>query len=394
MNRRHFLSTTAAAGFAFAARAFADEQRLRVAVIGHTGRGDYGHGLHTMWLTVPGVEIAGVADPDPKGLEAARQKLNGVRGFADYRAMLAELKPEIVAICPRYLDQHHALALAAIEAGARGIYIEKPFCRTPAEADAIVAACEKGRVKLAVAHRNRWHPALPAVQRALDDGTLGQLLEIRARGKEDTRGGALDLWVLGAHLFNLVHHFAGKPVACSAVMLKGNAPATPADVQPGAEGVGPIAGDRVHARYEMEKGVVAYFDSIRSAGVAAASFGLQLIGTKGLIDLRVDREPLAHFVPGNPFQPVAEPRPWIPISSAGIGKPEPTANLAADSANHQFPARDLLAAMRENRPPLCSAADGRVTVEMITAVFASHVQGGARVPLPLASREHPLTNWK
>jgi hypothetical protein len=30
---------------------------------------------------------------------------------------------------------------------------------------------------------------------------------------------------------------------------------------------------------------------------------------------------------------------------------------------------------------------------MITAVFASHVRGGARVALPLESREHPLAGW-
>jgi predicted dehydrogenase len=346
-----------------------------------------------MWITVPVVEIACVADPYPKGLEDARKKLNNVRGFADYRAMLAELKPDLAAICPRHLDQHHDISLAAIEAGVRGIYIEKPFCRTPAEADAIVAACRKAKVKYAVAHRNRWHPTLPAIKRAVEDGTLGQLLEIRGRGKEDTRGGPLDLWVLGSHVMNLVHFFGGKPMACSAVMLKGNAPVVPGDVQEGAEGVGPIAGDRVHARYEMEGGVVAYFDSIRGAGVAAASFGLQLIGTKGIIDLRVDREPLAQFVPGNPFQPSADARPWIPISSAGIGKPEPIANLAAQSANHQFVARDLLAAMREDRPTLCSAEDGTLIVEMIIGVFASHVQGGRRVTFPLASRENPLAKW-
>ena len=43
-------------------------------------------------------------------------------------------------------------------------------------------------------------------------------------------------------------------------------------------------------------------------------------GNKGLIDIRIDAEPLAHLVPGNPFRPTATPRPWIPITSAGIGR--------------------------------------------------------------------------
>ncbi len=62
-------------------------------------------------------------------------------------------KPEIVAIGMDTSTNTTKVTLAAIQAGVRGIYIEKPFCRTPAEADEIVAACEQHNVKLAVAHR-------------------------------------------------------------------------------------------------------------------------------------------------------------------------------------------------------------------------------------------------
>lgn len=390
MHRRQFLSTTASAALlALTSSSRAEEKKLRVAVIGHTGRGDYGHGIHTMWQAVPETEVVGVADADPKGLEKAREKLNGIRGFAEYRVMLGELKPDIVAIGPRHIDQHCEMILAAVESGARGIYIEKPFCRTPAEADTIVAACAKAGTKVAIAHRNRWHPALAAAGKAVVDGAIGRLLEIRARGKEDHRGGALDLWVLGSHLVNLIHALAGKPVACSAVVLQGDRPVTSGDVQQGAEGTGPLAGDRVHARFEMESGITAYFDSIRASGVPAANFGIQLIGNKGLIDCRIDVHPFAHLVPGNPFQPTKEPRPWIPISSAGVGEPEPIADLGRLVSNHTLGARDLIAAMKENRPTLCSAEDGRVIVEMISAVFASHAANGARIPFPLVDREHP-----
>ncbi len=144
MNRRQFLSATACAGLSTSAFA-ADGKKLRVTVIGHTGRGNYGHGLDTMWLKLPEVAIVAVADADAKGLAAELKKLKVEKGFADYRAMLRETRPDIVAIGPRHIDQHRDMVLAAIEGGARGIYMEKPFCRTPAEADEIVAACEKKR---------------------------------------------------------------------------------------------------------------------------------------------------------------------------------------------------------------------------------------------------------
>lgn len=393
MNRRQFLTTSIAAGVAFTTRAAEGERKLRVAVIGHTGHGDYGHGLDVVWLRMPEVEIVAVADADLAGLEKAKKKLKLERGFADYRQMLTEVKPDIVAVAPRHVDEHHDMTLAAIEAGARGIYIEKPFCRTPAEADEIIAAADKRKVKVAIAHRNRYHPSLPAIERMLKDEAIGRVLEIRMRGKEDARGGAQDLWVLGAHLLNLATFFGGAPKACTATLFQDGRPATKADVKDGAEGIGPIAGNAVHARFEMERGIPVFFDSIVNAGAKGAGFGLQLIGTKGIIDLRFDTEPLAQLLPGNPFQPVKEPRAWVPISSAGPGQPEPIADIKEQVASHLLPARDLLAAIREDRAPLCSAADGRTVIEMIMAVFESHRLNGQRVAWPLANRQNPLVQW-
>jgi predicted dehydrogenase len=343
-----------------------------------------------MWLKLPETEIVAVADADAKGLAGARERLKVTRGFADYRQMLAEAKPDIVAIGMRHVDQHRDVVLAVAASGAKGIYMEKPFCRTPAEADEIVAACEKHNVKLALAHRNRWHPVLPAIDQLVKDGELGRLLEIRGRGKEDARGGALDLWVLGSHVLNLACHFGGQPLGCSATVLQGGKPVTRADVKDGAEGIGPLAGNEVHARFDLKRGFPAYFDSIANAGDRAAGFGLQLIGTKGIIDLRVDQDPVAHFLAGNPHRPVKEPRVWQPISTVGLGQPEPQAEAVKDVMAHLTAGRDLLAAVRENRQPLCSARDGRTTVEMIAAVFESHRLNGQRVAFPLTARDNPL----
>lgn len=390
MNRRQFLTASAAAALTLTAAAADSRSKLRVAVIGHTGRGDYGHGLDTMWLHLPETEIVAVADADAPGLAGALKRLNVTDGFADYRKMLAGTKPDLVAIGPRHIDQHRDMALAAIESGARGIYMEKPFCRTPAEADEIVAAGGRRNVRIALAHRNRWHPVLPVLQQLIAEDAIGRVLELRARGKEDQRGGSLDLWVLGGHLLNLATVFSGNPLACSATVLQDGKPATRADVKPGAEGVGPLAGNEVHARFETAGGIPLFFDSMANAGVRAAGFGVQIIGTQGIIDLRLDAEPLAHLRVGNPFQPGNEPRAWVPVTTAGPGKPEPVANLGKLLSAHTIPGRELIAAIREQREPLCGARAGALTVEMICAVFESHRRGGARVSLPLATRENPL----
>jgi predicted dehydrogenase len=393
MNRRQFLSSTAIAGAALGARGVEPPTQFRVAVIGHTGRGNYGHGIDTMWLQLPETRIVAVADPDAKGLESALQRLKADRGFADYHAMLAATNPDLVAIGPRYVDQHRDMLLAAIESGARGIYIEKPFCRTPAEADEIVAAADRRGVRVAVAHRNRYHPVVPVLERLAAADRIGRVLEIRMRGKEDRRGGLLDLWVLGSHLLNLATLFAGRPIACSAVVLQDGRPVTRADVREGDEGFGPLAGNEVHARFEMEHGVPVFFDSVKNAGNVPTAFGLQLIGTKGIMDFRTDKEPPAHLRAGNPFNPVPDPRAWVTISSGGVGKPEPIAGVGVLTKSHVLAGRDLIAAVRQGREPLCSARDGATTVEMISAVFESHRMGGRRVTLPLATRQNPFARF-
>ncbi len=389
ITRRQYLAGTTALAVAHRSLAESIASPVRIGVVGHTGRGDYGHGLHTMWLGIPSSRIVGIADADSKGLNATLPKFTGAEGFLSYRKMIEETKPDIVAIGMRHVDQHRDVALAAIEGNARGIYIEKPFCRSPAEADEIVQAARAKKVKISIAHRNRFHPVLPIVKQLISDKAIGQVLEYRMRGKEDTRGGMLDLWVLGSHLFNLVSYFSGKPMACSASVSLDGRPAQKSDAVPGAEGIGLMAGNEVHARFEMENGLVAYFDSIAKAGKPAAGFGIQIVGTEGLIDFRIDREPLAHIRMGNPFQPTADPNAWIPISTAGIGNPEPIPNLGSDIAKHWLPGRDLIQSIEQDRQPLCDDNEGRTTIEMITAVSCSHLQNGRRVDLSEIARTNP-----
>tara|TARA_R110002072_G_scaffold303109_1_gene493957 strand:- start:51835 stop:53037 length:1203 start_codon:yes stop_codon:yes gene_type:complete len=396
-DRRSFLASVSATLACHNSRLFADQAssgdgKLSVAAIGHTGRGNFGHGLDTVWLHLPETEVIAASDPDQAGLAAELRKLNIERGFLDYRQMLAEVRPDIVAVCPRHADQHRDMVVACAQAGVKGIYIEKPFCRTPAEADEMTAACNERKVKLAVAHRNRYHPTLGVIDRLIADGKIGRLLEIRGRGKGDRRGGAEDLWVLGTHVLNLMAYFGGAPTSCSGVLLNDGRKINRHDVKEGAEGLGPMGGNEVHARYEMSRGVVGYFDSIANDGTKSAGFGLQLVGSEGIVNIQCDKHPLAWLCPGNPFAPTKEPRPWIPISTAGVGLPEPRDDLSELVSHHGAPARDLVLSIREDRQPVCNLAEGALTVEMVCAVFESHRLGSQAVEFPLKERENSLTN--
>jgi predicted dehydrogenase len=381
MKRRDFLTASALALSAALLRAQTAGRPLTVGVIGHTGQGNYGHGEDAVWLKIPQTKIIAVADADPKGLAEAAKRLGGVEAFADYKAMLTKAKPDIAAICTRHIHEHRDMIVAAIEAGVKGVYIEKPFVRTLAEADEIVKLCADMGVRLAIAHRNRYHPVLATVQKLVAAGEIGELKEVRVRGKQDQRGGGLDLWVLGGHGFNLATLFTGPAISCQAAVLVEGRPATKADIKAGDEGVGLIVGDEIHARYETKSGIPLYFDSKKGSWTKGTPFGARLIGTKGAISLQIDEEPLAVL---------ERDGKKTPITTAGIGQPEPIKDIKLVNGGHHGAVRDLLAAIADNREPLCGPEAGRETVELTLAVFASFAAGGAKVALPMVSRQHPL----
>jgi predicted dehydrogenase len=364
------------------------QRPLTVGVVGHTGRGNYGHGLDTVWLKLPETRIVAVSDPDPAGRKVAEVRLQAavggadrVESFADHVAMFRKARPQIVAVCPRHIDAHAEIILAAIEAGVQGIYIEKPFVRTLAEADEIVKLCAEKGVRLAIAHRNRYHPVVDVVKQLVASGEIGELKEVRVRGKQDHRGGGLDLWVLGGHGFNLATLFTGPAISCEATIHVEGRPATKADIRPGDEGVGLIVGDEIHARYETKSGIPLYFDSKKGKPAKGTPFGARLIGTKGVISLQIDEEPLAIL---------ERDGKKTPITTAGIGQPEPIKDIRLINGGHHGAIRDLLAAIAEKREPLCGPEAGLETVELTLGVFASFAAGGKKVALPLDDRQHPL----
>lgn len=389
LHRRQWLAGSAAMAWAAASPAIlrgAEAAKHRVAVIGHTGRGDYGHDLDKTWLDVPGAQIVAVADADEKGLAAAAKRLNAPKRFTDYRKMLEEVRPDYLSICARWIDQRRDMVLAAAACGVKGIYLEKPLCRTLAEADEMIAACRKSKTKVAVALQTRYSPKLAVIQELLSSGKIGSVIEYRARGKEDARGGAEDLWVLGPHLMNLMTFFSGEPKSCFASVLAKKRPIAKSDVTPGNEGIARLAGDEVHAMYRMADGATAYFDSIKNAG-GGPRFGIWIFCTKGIIEMGTNYLPPAFVLPHASWSVPRGKKPWRPITTAGVDKPEPM--MGGPHEGNVAAVKDLIAAVEQDRKPLADITDARVAMEMVVAAFESQRQGKP-VSLPLDNRQDPL----
>lgn len=374
----------------------------RVGVIGSTGKGNYGHGLDRAFVGVERAEIVAVADEDPAGLAKTADSLLVERRFADYRRMLEHERLDIVCVGPSSTAERVAMVAAAAQAGCH-IYCEKPFLPDLESIDRVRTICQAQAIKLQMAHQ--WRAAAPVQQTIarLQAGYFGRLLRMRARPKDDNRGGGQELLLHGTHMFDLMFALAGPPRWASGHILAGNREAQRSDAVDGP--IGPMLGDSIVAMFGFDQGVRGFFDS--TAGTAPSVrkqrpgeidnpawdhvFGLSV---------ECERATLAFRQPGDVFiYPAAGVLPDIAalqwektVVPDWHFTPE---HLPRDFRNwlhlgNQILARDLIAAVEQDREPLSPLRHAAWITEMVQGVYASHLDGGRRVAIPLAERKHPL----
>lgn len=357
----------------------ADAGATRAAIIGHTGRGDYGHDLDLIFQGRPAVRVVGVADPDPAGRKKARARSGAEREYEDYRDLLREEHPALVSVGMRHADQHREVIRACLDAGAH-VYCEKPFTMFPAESDELLAEAQRRHLKIAVAHNMRLMPATVALQRYVASGQLGELVEMRAYGKQDARAGGEDMMVLGTHLFDLMRLLAGPARSCTAEVWQGERPITRQDARVCRDHVGWVAGDRVFASFQFGRSVTGTFTSAAALKDTIGHWGLELYGSKGVARLLCDLVPVALVKAPSAWGKEGRRDEWKPIELAGITAP-PTPQFNAVS--------DWLRSIETDQEPACSGTHGAAAVEMAMAVYTAALSG-RRVDFPLTDRRHPL----
>ncbi len=109
------------------------------------------------------------------GPPGALNDLSSIKTFSDYHDLLADPDIDLVDICLPP-DQHEQVVLEAVKAG-KHVIVEKPISVDRKAADRMVAAAEKARVHLMVAH---VLPFFPEFQFALSSVASGKYGKLRA----------------------------------------------------------------------------------------------------------------------------------------------------------------------------------------------------------------------
>ena len=309
-----------------------------------------------------------------------------IKGYTEVAEMIHKEGIDVVVICTPH-PFHKVPAVAAMEAGAH-VLIEKPFASSLEDCDAMLAAAEKYNKQTGVICQRRWYRPVQRVKNAIDSGKIGRpvFATVNMLGWRDEKYYNSDPWrgswkdegggVLvnqAPHQLDLLQWFMGEIDELYGIWSNLNHPYI--EVEDTAVAIirfrsGAIG--NIIVSNSMKPGI---YGKVHVHGENGASVGVQTDGG-------------AMFVAGmsNILEPPVNDLWTIPGEENLLKdfiKEDSDFFLSLKNPVEYFHERqieDFLQAIIDDRKPLITGRDGRVTVEIFTAVYRS-------------TRDHTPVKW-
>jgi predicted dehydrogenase len=254
--------------------------------------------------------------------------------YKDYEAMLKSESLDLVSICA-YAPDRLAMCKAALEAGARGLWIEKTLGCSLNEAQSIGALIDKCGAKAVVDYpRRAWGP-YRKVKRLIEEKTFGSLQSVTCHMTHQ-------LLHTGTHAYDILRYWCGEAVGISGKLEDGFQGSQISD----QGGVGQI---------EMESGTTAF--------VAAKKKRYYIFQ----FDLIFDN---ARILLGNDIQKI-----YLPDKSkiySGFKELFESCEFSWDEPNQANLLEDLKHAIEHNKQPLSSVHNAIESLRIGLGIFYSH----------------------
>ena len=324
---------------------------------------------------LPGVEIAAVQGPNRHKVEAICGR-HGGRAYTDFEAFLTHRPLDIVVIgSPSGL--HAVQGMAAARAGLH-VLVEKPMDITIGRADALAAAAQKAGVALGVFFQDRFKPGTCGLKQLIEEGTIGKpiLADARVpwyrppayyatsrwRGTWALDGGGA-LMNQGIHTLDLLLWLLGDVVrvhAQTATLLHN------IEVE-----------DSGAAILEFASGALGVM-SFTTAAFPGYLRRVSVTGDRGTAVVEQDLLISVDVVGGGSLDTTHDARngdsngSYPNAEAAHPGQPESAASpVVSDVGPHRAVIEDFVQAIREGRPPRCDGREGRRSVAVVEAIYAS-----------------------
>lgn len=320
------------------------------------------------------LEIVALCDLVEENREKAlalipEEKRSGVTLYADYNQMLAQQKPELVAIALGS-GLKKRISVDCMRAGAH-VIVEKPIALSLAEADAMIATAKECGVRLCVNHQLRFGTTVRALKAEVEAGHFGKLLHGTVQVRRNRNKAYFDAgkwrgtWAQdGGTLMNQCIHYTDLLqwfMGCDAAEVFAY---TDRMTHPyiEAEDLGLALVKFENGAYGMVEGSVNTYP--RNLSDSMALFGEQ--GTVSLSGKTLDEVQAWNFAEGPQNRDEA-------LASFGVEEL---------GSGHAPLYADVIDAIKNDRELLCPAEEGRKALELVLAIYLSAAEGRP-VKLPL-----------
>ena len=328
-------------------------------------------------------EIRAVASPTPGNAHKFAERHGIPRHFTHYRDLLALPDVDMVVVgVPN--DLHCEIALAAAAAG-KHVVMEKPLCLNLAQADQMIEACRRAKVKLMYAEELCFAPKYVRLKALLDEGALGRPTLIKQSEKHDgphaahfwdvARSGGGVTMDMGCHAIEFFRWMLGRPPVKSVY----------AQMTTLVHGDKTRGEDNAILLLEFADGTMALAEESWTK-LGGMDDRAEVHGSKGVA--------YADLLHGNAIEA---------YSSLGYGyaveKSGPTKGwsfpLYEEAWNYGFHAEmaHFVDCVQNDRKPLVTGEDGRAVLEVIFAAYES-ARSGRKVALPFHTTAlKPIDLW-
>ncbi len=276
--------------------------------------------------------------------------------YDDHRRMLATEGLDIVTVATS--DHAHAdLVVDSANAGAKGIFCEKPLATNLADADRMVAACESNGTLLSVDHTRRFQPLWQHVKDLVDQGAIGPVQYVVGT----LSGSRAMLFRNGTHIIDLICHFAGSEPQWVF-----------AELEDGYEGYTEYRGDGGHepGTEPGAHGYIHFANGVRGFYIGGhkntplPKMACKIFGTSGYIN--------ADGFPSG-----------TQVSITTDEKSEPIEVPEDGAQGIALGVRELVRRLQEGGELASPGRAGHAVVEIIIGFLESQRRGNVRVSLPL-----------
>ncbi|MDH5645361.1 MAG: Gfo/Idh/MocA family oxidoreductase, partial [Candidatus Heimdallarchaeota archaeon] len=123
------------------------------------------------------LQLVALCDVDKANLDRASKAYEVEKCFNDYKALILDVKPDIISIATRTLGRCDIIKFA-VENGVKGIHIEKPISTNLAECREVIEVAKKHQVYLTYGTARRFMDIYIRAKEILASGEIGELVQI------------------------------------------------------------------------------------------------------------------------------------------------------------------------------------------------------------------------